>query len=59
MTKSLSALTEISFSYRLNHYPDVDDRLYRFQQIKKYLSARKAFVKVSRNERHNLHFSIH
>lgn len=59
LTESRSALPEISFCYRLSCYQDVDERLYRFRRIKEYLSARKAFVKVTGNEAYNLHFSVH
>ena len=38
------------FSYNLSVYPDVADRLYRFEKIRKYIQASEAVVRISGNE---------
>lgn len=48
----------ISFGYQLGHYKDVDERLYRFETIRKCIESHYMHVKMIGHEEYNLSFNI-
>lgn len=47
----------LSVGYNLSRYSDVDDRLYHFRKIRKYMNSNHVFVKMVENEQYNLNFN--
>lgn len=48
----------ITWGYQLGDYPDVADRLMRFEKIRQYLAANRAYIKMVGHEEFNLNFDV-
>lgn len=48
----------IAWGYQLSVYPDVADRLMRFEKVREYLSANKAYIRMVEHEEYNLEFDV-
>lgn len=48
----------ITWGYQLGIYPDVADRLMRFEKVRKYLAANKAYIRMVDHEEYNVKFDV-